>query len=115
MTPAGRSRPNKVPRPDPEPTVVLVRDGAEVASWPLAEEGPVDLGVVDLLARLVLAARRVGCSLRLRDPGGRLGELLGLTGLGEVILGRPSDAVGQVEGGEEGGVEEVVVPEDPIA
>ena len=65
-----------------------MRGGAEVASWPLATVGPVDLAVVDALARWVVAARRRGCSLRLRDPGGRLWELLDLTGLGEVIPGR---------------------------
>lgn len=98
-------------------TVVLVRAGAAVAAWPLAGSARPDLALVDHLARLVTAARQLGYEVRVRDGTGRLSPLLDLLGLaGAVPVGGPSvDAVGQAEGGEEPGVEEVVVPDDPVA
>ena len=98
--------------------VVLARDGVEVASWPLEVHGPVDLSVVDDLARLQLAARRLGCSIKLREPSGELTALLAFLGLARAIAGSTGaclQVVGQAEGGEERGVEEVVVPDDPVA
>jgi hypothetical protein len=88
--------------------VVLVRDGVEVASWPLVGTGRPDLSVVEGLARLQLAARRLGCSIRLRSARGELPELLDLVGLG-VEVG------GQAEDREQVRVEEVVMPDDPVA
>ena len=95
-------------------TVVLVCGGAEVASWPLVCAGPPDLAVVDGLGRLQLAARRLGCGVRLRDASPELAELLDLCGLGEE-LGAGRQVRGEPEGGEQPGVEEVVVPDDPVA
>jgi hypothetical protein len=96
--------------------VVLLRGDAEVTSWPLTGCGHPDLAVVDHLARLVLVARRLGCSIRLRDACGKLTELVDLVGLGEVLT--PASLLGQVggkaEGGEQAGVEEVVVRHDPV-
>ncbi|MGI9023024.1 MAG: hypothetical protein ACR2HV_07315 [Acidimicrobiales bacterium] len=73
--------------------VVLVRGDVEVASWTLAGDGRPGLAVVDDLARLVLAVRRMGCSVRLRDPGVELSELLDLAGLSEAVAEpeRPSE------------------------
>jgi ABC-type transporter Mla MlaB component len=65
--------------------VVLVRGAVEVASWPLAVACRLDLSAVDQLARLQLAAQRLGCSIRLRDPGVELTELLELVGLADVV------------------------------
>ena len=93
---------------DARAEVVLLRDGAEVASWPLPSGRRPDVSLVDELARLQLAARRLGCSIRLRHASVELSELLDLVGLG-VEVG------GQAEGGEQPGVEEVVVPDDPVA
>jgi ABC-type transporter Mla MlaB component len=87
--------------------VVLVRGGAEVACWPLWGCGRPDLATVDVLARLQLAARRLGCSIGLRDASVELLELLDLVGLGQ--------ALGKAEGSEQAGVDEVVVPHDPPA
>ncbi|MEA2828422.1 MAG: hypothetical protein QOG43_2861 [Actinomycetota bacterium] len=98
--------------------VVLARDGVEIVSWPLEVDGRVDLGVVDDLARLQLAARRMGCSIRLRDACGELTALLAFLGLARAVAGATAavlQVVGEAEGGEEGGVEEVVVPDDPVA
>ena len=88
--------------------VVLARGGTEVASWPLLLDGGPDLEVVDELARLQLAARRLGCSIRLRDLGEELSQLLDLVGL-------RVEVAGEAECGEEVGVEEVVMPDDPVA
>ena len=121
-------------------TVVLWCGGTEVASWPLGQRDRVDLDAVEELARLQLAARRLGFSVGLRHAGVELQQLLELAGftvglrhaglelrqllelagLTTVVpVAGPGCAsvqvVGQPEGGEEPGVEEVVVPDDPVA
>lgn len=117
--------------------MVLVCDGVETVSWPLAGRGRPHIDVVDELARLQLAARRLGCSIWLRHPCPELLELLELVGMSPVLGSDAegarhgsSDArsprvaderrppLGQVGGeaecGEQVGVEEVVVPDDPV-
>ena len=110
-------------RRGPLAIIVLVRDGTELASWPLRPEGPPDLALVDELARLQLTARREGCEVQLRQPCPLLSELLHLVGLGEVVAEGSSDpgprglvveVHGEAEGGEEVGVEKGVKPGDPI-
>ena len=86
--------------------VVLVRRGKVVATWPVASHHRVDLELVDRLARAQLAARRAGYALRLEEVAEDLGRLLELVGLGVEMLG-------EAELGEEIGVEEVVVTDDP--
>ena len=79
---------------------------------------PVDLELVDALARLQLTARRLGCSVRLRDPSDRLCELLALVGVADVLVGPDRlllDAGREAEGGEHLGVQEVVPPGDAPA
>lgn len=44
-----------------------------------------DMGVVDALAHLYLAARHMGLSLRLRDVSDELREVLELAGLRELL------------------------------
>jgi hypothetical protein len=96
--------------------VVLLHDGAEVASWPLVCEPRLDLSVVDELARLQLAARRQGCAIWLRDACPDLIALLRFTGLAGVLqVGSQLQMSRQAEELEEAGVEEVVVPDDPVA
>jgi hypothetical protein len=87
--------------------VVVLRVGAEIATWPLEVTGRIDLAVVAEVARLQLNAGRIGATIHLRDAQPELVALLSLVGLVEVI--------GQAEGGEQVGVEEVVEPRDPIA
>jgi ABC-type transporter Mla MlaB component len=72
----------------PRPTVVLKRGDADVASWPLPLPpcGRPDMAVVDQLARLQLEARRLGCSIRLRNVCSELVELLELSGLDDVVV-----------------------------
>ncbi|WP_416977020.1 STAS domain-containing protein [Streptomyces sp. T028] len=66
--------------------------------------GPPGLAVVDLLARLQLAARRAGGRIRLRAPDPALRALLHLVGL-------PVEVEGEVEEGEPAlGVEVEVEP-----
>ena len=119
MIPAPHSRPTCVVPANARAEVVLLSDDEELASWPLVCIGRPDLSLVDELARLQLAARRLGCSIWLRDACPELTGLLDLVGLTEVI-GRPggrrrSEVGGEAENGEQGGVEEVVVPDDPVA
>jgi ABC-type transporter Mla MlaB component len=68
------------------PIVVLTRDGRDVATWPLPLCGRPDMAVVDGLARLQLEARRLGCSIRLRNVCRQLAELIELSGLDDVIV-----------------------------
>jgi ABC-type transporter Mla MlaB component len=110
MIPASSRRPTHVTRRDIHATVVLVRGPVEVASWPLTGKGRPDLSAVDALARLQLAARRLGCSIRLREPCAELVRLLDLSGLSGCL-----EVGGEPEGGEQPGVEEVVMPDDPVA
>jgi STAS domain len=46
-----------------------------------------DAAAVDGLARLRLAARRLGCELRVRRASAELRQLLAFVGLAEVVLG----------------------------
>jgi hypothetical protein len=82
--------------------------GVEWASCVVTGAGPPDLAVVDALARLQLEAMRRGASIRLLDMGQGLKELLDLVGLRREVGG-------EAEGLEEVGVEESVVPGDPVA
>jgi hypothetical protein len=91
-------------------TVVLVRDGRDITTWPLDLDGRRGLEVVDDLARLQLRARRLGCSIRIDGGFAEVVALLDLAGLRSVVEVR-----GEPEGGEERGVEEVVLPDDPVA
>jgi len=99
--------------------VVLARDGVDVASWPLGAQGRPDLALVNELARLQLAAKRLGCTIRLVATRADLGELLELVGLLRLFVGAKAElrveVLGQAKGCEQVGVEEVVVPDDPVA
>lgn len=70
------------------------------------------LFVVDALGRLTLAARRLGYSVRLRDPSPDLADLLALCGLGGGLGGQDGR---EPERGEVLGAEEVVQPDEPPA
>jgi hypothetical protein len=80
MSPPIGGRPTCVLQADPAATVVLTRDDTEIARWSIAGVC-CDLAVVDRLARLQLAARRLGCSIHVRDAGVDLAALLELIGL----------------------------------
>jgi ABC-type transporter Mla MlaB component len=67
------------------PYVVLLRGDAEVGCWPLRAGRRPDLSVVDGLARLQLAARRAGYSIRLRGAPSQLRELIELAGLSGIV------------------------------
>ncbi|WCB94265.1 hypothetical protein DSM104299_02996 [Baekduia alba] len=87
--------------------VVVVDDGTELVVGHMADRP--DLGCVNALARLQLAAGRCGWSLVVRDPHPTLGGLLELCGLGGVVVLEP---LGQPELGEQLRVDEVVQPGD---
>ena len=59
----------------------------------VAALGRPDLGTVDGLARLALAARRIGRTVRLVGAAPALSELLGFSGLTRVLPCRPDASV----------------------
>ncbi|HEX3839292.1 MAG TPA: hypothetical protein VHU85_00725 [Acidimicrobiales bacterium] len=104
--------------PDSEIVVVLVSGEATTVCGRLGADDRVDLTLVNQLARLQLAARRLGCSIVLRGVGVRLAELIDFAGLTDVLpsVSEPGREVGgKPEGGEQVGVEEGMEPSDPVA
>lgn len=94
--------------------MVLVSGDATTVCGCLPDDR-LDLTVVNELARLQLAARRLGCSIVLRGVGVRLAELLDFAGLTDVLPTEGGREVsGKSEGGEQGGVEEGMEPGDPV-
>ncbi len=66
--------------------ILLVNAERELARWPLdVGDEAIDMSAVDRLARLQLAAKRLGCELRFADLCPRLRDLLDLAGLGDWI------------------------------
>ena len=112
-------------RPSASPaTVVLLRDGREVATWPIDFPDPADLELVDGLARLQLTAMQLGCAIRLRNVPPEVAELLDLVGLLGILTGgrlvveveRQPEHLDQAQVGLLGVAdEEVVVPDDPVS
>jgi hypothetical protein len=94
----------------PAGIVVLSRGDDEIARWALGSCDHSDLGTINQLARLRLAAGRVGYAMRVRDACAELRGLIELTGL-DLLLRQVG---GQPEHLEQVGVEEVVVPDDPV-
>jgi hypothetical protein len=118
MSPVPAGRHSCVEGVDGDAIVMVVDGDVTLTSWPVHVTKPPDLSVVEELARLQLAARRLGWSIRVVCPCPRLRELLDLVGLVELLVdGRRSvvEMGGEAEGGEQVGVEEVVMPDDPIA
>jgi anti-anti-sigma regulatory factor len=96
--------------------VVATSDGSRVIVVVVEALECPDLVVVDALARLQLAARRLGYSIRLGNPSAELRALLDLVGLADVVLDAaalPLEARGEPEGGKQLGIEKVVQPGDP--
>ncbi|WP_158810537.1 STAS domain-containing protein [Streptomyces leeuwenhoekii] len=104
---SGPVSPREVPRLCDEVRALLETTGAPVVVCDVGGLGPPGLAVVELLARLELAARRAGGRIRLRGPGPALQALLGLTGLGFETEGQPEQREPTP------GVEEAVEPGDP--
>jgi anti-anti-sigma regulatory factor len=63
----------------------LVRSGATVVVCDVRAVVAADAAVVDVIARLQLTARRLGCEVRIRHAHPRLRELLRLMGLSGVV------------------------------
>jgi hypothetical protein len=75
-----------VVRPEGDAIVVLAVGGTELARWPLAGSAHPDLDVIDALARLALAARRLGGEIGLRNAGPELLGLIDFVGLDDVLV-----------------------------
>jgi hypothetical protein len=96
--------------------VVVLAESVEV-TFTRTDRLP-DLAMVDQLARLQLAARRLGWSVVLRNPCPRLCELLDLVGLAELFEGVPGSALEvrpETESDEELGAEKMVESRNPFA
>ena len=65
---------------------VLIAGGATAVVCDVRALAP-DAAAIDGLARLRLAARRLGCDLRVRRASAELHELLDFAGLAAVVLG----------------------------
>ena len=92
------------------------RDGLEcvptrpiVLAYDVSGIDAVDEAVLDRLARLLLAARRLGVGLELRNASRELADLLELVGLGDVLSGEPGR---EAEEREQLRVDEEVDPSD---
>ena len=89
--------------------------GPDCIDCDLAGLDRADLAVVNLVARLLLAARRGECALRIANPPDGLRELMALSGLDRLPHLRV-EMVRQPEEREEAlGVQEEGDPADPIA
>ncbi|MFE9683579.1 STAS domain-containing protein [Streptomyces sp. NPDC002701] len=94
MTPAVLVLPGPVTRDEVPRWCEAVRarlehTGAHVVVCDVAGLGPPGLTTVDVLARMQLAARRAGGSIRLRAPDPALRSLLALVGLRFEVEGQP--------------------------
>jgi hypothetical protein len=65
--------------------VVLVSGETVLATWDIECDGRPALALVDELARLHLAARRLGWAIALRDTDADLAGVIELCGLSEVL------------------------------
>jgi hypothetical protein len=101
------------------PQPLLQRIGRMVVVCDVGGLGRPDLDAIDAVARLALAARRLGCGVRLENASPELRELVAFVGLAEVVPCAIASAIesgGQAEQREEpGGVEEERDPADPVA
>jgi hypothetical protein len=86
MISVGGRRLTDVARPEGDAIVVLAVDGIELLSWPLAGSARPDLDVIDALARLALAARRLGAEVAVRNAGPELLGLIYFVGLDDVLV-----------------------------
>jgi hypothetical protein len=86
MNSVGGRRRSSVRRPDGDAIVVLAVGGMELARWPLTGSTRPDLAVIDSLARLALAARRLGGAVTVRGAGPELLALIDFVGLDDVVL-----------------------------
>src|SRR4051794_22077690 len=65
--------------------VVVTHDDVVVTSWPL-ECAQADLGTVERLAHLTLAARRIDCRVHVEDASAPFVAVLELVGLAELLV-----------------------------
>jgi hypothetical protein len=64
---------------------VLVNGDDVLAEWDVHCDGRPALALLDELARLQLAARRLGLAIRVQEADSRLAEVIALAGLADVL------------------------------
>ena len=97
--------------------MILVSGDTTMVCGVLPPDGGCDLSVVDELARLQLAARRLGGSIVLRGVGVELAELLEFAGLADILPAVVEDGgeIGRkAECGKQRGIEEGMKTGDPV-
>lgn len=104
---AGLVTPDDVTRLDGDLRALLDATGAGIVVCDVGALRPVQLGTVDVLARLQLAAQRAGGRIRLRDPAPVLRALLDLVGLRFELEGKAEQREPALR------VEEEVEPGEP--
>lgn len=72
--------------------VVVLLDGEVERIIARLRTDRADLSLVDALARMQLAARRLGCGIELRGPASALHELVELVGLTDVVRATPEES-----------------------
>jgi STAS domain-containing protein len=101
------------------PQSPLERNDPMLVVCDLGGLGRPDLEAIDAVARLALAARRLGCGVRLENASADLRDLVAFAGLADVLpcsTASPIESVGQAEQRKEPGrVEEERDAADPPA
>ena len=64
---------------------MLVNGDDVLAEWDVHCDGRPALALLDELARLQLAARRLGLAIRVQEADSRLAEVIALAGLADVL------------------------------
>jgi ABC-type transporter Mla MlaB component len=90
---SGRIEPEELPDLCERAAALLERCGLGAVVCDVGELDAPDAVTLDALARLQLAARRLGRRVRFRNACGELEALLALTGLGEVLPCGPRSGV----------------------
>jgi len=73
--------------PDVKGVLVAGDVGSQIRLGPV--DGRADIDLVDAVARLHLAGRRLGLTIVVRDPSAGLRELFELAGLSHLVAGEP--------------------------
>jgi ABC-type transporter Mla MlaB component len=93
---------------------IPVPNGPDVIACDVSRIGDPDGPALDALVRLQLTARRMGTTIELHNACPALVDLIAIAGLGDVLViaGSGVEMHGQVEEGEQRGIDEEVLGDD---